>query len=118
VWSAAAAVLATGVHTWPANSSLFCICIAGAFASSSFKAQVPGITGTISVNDLFFLLAIIDLDLSQSLLVGCAGALAQSFLRSQNRPRPIHFFFNFANITLSQYCAYLVFHYEAVRRAG
>lgn len=107
-----------GVSAWPASSVPFWICVAGALVSSSLKVRVPGITGTISVNDFFFLLAIIELDMTQALLVGCVGALAQSFLRSRKRPNPIHIFFNFANIILSLYAAHLLFHFEWVRRAG
>jgi signal transduction histidine kinase/ActR/RegA family two-component response regulator len=123
VWAAAGVVLAigmhpVGMHTWPAPSTGFWICVVGALVSSHMKLRVPGITGTISVNDLFFLLAIIELDLSQALLIGCAGALTQSFFRAQQRPNPIHFLFNFANIAISLYTAWLVFHWDALPRLG
>jgi signal transduction histidine kinase/CheY-like chemotaxis protein len=118
VWAAAACVLAIGMHTWPAPSAPFWICVLGALVFSNMKVQVPGITGTISVNDLFFLLAIIELDLTQALVIGCAGALTQSLFRAKKRPQPIHFFFNFANIAISLYSAYLVFHWDVLPRLG
>src|SRR5262245_30377855 len=118
VWAASITVVVTGVDGWPSSSVPFWICIVGSIASSSGKVRVPGMTGTLSVNDVFFLLAIINLDLPHALIVGCTGALAQSLLRSLKRPNPVHFFFNFANITLSQYCAYLVFHLPWIGRVG
>ena len=63
-----------------------------AILASRLKVNLPGITGTMSVNFLFILLGILELSFAETLVLGYAAILVQCFDR--DRPSPIQVTFN------------------------
>ena len=88
----------------------FVFYVLGAVLTSKLKVRLPGITGTMSVNFFFILLAIIELDLAQVLAITCAGTLGQMLWHAARRPRPVQMVFNLSSIVIAAYCAYTLYH--------
>jgi hypothetical protein len=70
-----------------------------ALAASRLKVNLPGITGTMSVNFLFLLLGVLELSLPEAMVLGCAAVVAQCF--SGDRPSPIQIAFNVCSTALA-----------------
>ena len=70
-----------------------------ALAASRLKVNIPGITGTMSVNFLFLLLGVLELSLSEAMALGCAAVVVQCFDR--DRPAPIQVAFNVCSTALA-----------------
>jgi diguanylate cyclase (GGDEF)-like protein/putative nucleotidyltransferase with HDIG domain len=70
-----------------------------ALAASRLKVNLPGITGTMSVNFLFLLLGVLELSLSETMALGCAAVVVQCFDR--DRPVPIQVAFNVCSTALA-----------------
>ncbi|MGA8538786.1 MAG: HD domain-containing phosphohydrolase, partial [Terriglobales bacterium] len=81
-----------------------------AVLASSLKIQLPGIDGTMSINFLFILLGVLELNLPETLIVGCTATLAQCLLGRNQRPVPVKVLFNvfgmMANAIVISYFAY------------
>lgn len=110
VWVIGSAVLASALRHQPLFNLALFLYLAGAVASSTLKVQLPGVTGTLSVNFVFVLTGIADLPLAEALLVGCAAAISQSLFRAFRRTSAVQVGFNLANITLSIAAGYAAFH--------
>ena len=91
--TAGTAVLLYGaIHQSSKNIAEF-ICYLGiAVLASRMKVNLPGITGTMSVNFLFVLLGVLELSFSETLILGCVSILVQSFY--PDRPNAIQVTFN------------------------
>ncbi len=88
-----ACVLGFGVSQPLTHDLVKFICyLAVALLASRLKVNLPGVTGTMSVNFLFILLGIIELSFSQTLALGCSAILVQCL--SRQRPRPVQVAFN------------------------
>src|SRR5438552_16811650 len=92
----------------PEDSLRYLCYLIGAVLTSQLKVRLPGITGTMSVNFFFILLATIELDLQKLLAINCAATLGQMLWHAGKRPRPIQLVFKLASITIDSYCAYTV----------
>ena len=79
----------------------FATYLAIALASSLLKVQLPGITGTMSVNHVFVLLSMMELGYSETLVLGCSAILLQTVWRSKARSRVVHLLFNVAGMALA-----------------
>ncbi len=79
-----------------------------AVVASRLKVNLPGITGTMSVNFLFILLGVLQLSFRETLALGCAAILVQCLYR--DRPRPIQVIFNICATAFAIACAYSVYH--------
>jgi diguanylate cyclase (GGDEF)-like protein/putative nucleotidyltransferase with HDIG domain len=87
------AALAYGVVHWTGREPLQTVCyLLVAILASRLKVKLPGITGTMSASFLVILLSVVELGLSESLVIGCVTTLAQSF--SRERPRVVQLAFN------------------------
>jgi diguanylate cyclase (GGDEF)-like protein/putative nucleotidyltransferase with HDIG domain len=104
------AVLVYGaVHQTSKNIAEF-ICYLGiAILASRLKVNLPGITGTMSVNFLFILLGILELSFSETLTLGCLSILIQSLY--PERPNVVQVTFNVCAGAFSTALAYFVYHY-------
>lgn len=87
-----------GLSAKPAHYLIFLIL---AVLASLLKVRLPGMTGTYSLNFLFILIGIAHFTLAETLVAGCAAALAQSYLNAQKRPTPVQVIFNVGNLALS-----------------
>ncbi len=83
-----------------------------ALAASRLKVNLPGITGTMSVNFLFLLLGVLELSLSEAMALGCAAVVVQCFDR--NRPVPIQVVFNVCSTALAIAVTFVTYRYSFV----
>ena len=103
-----ASLLQAAIHQSSKNIAEF-ICYLGiAILASRLRVTLPGITGTLSVNFLFILVAVAELSYSEALTLGAVSMLAQSV--HPNRPGAIQLTFNVCAGALSTALAYVVFH--------
>src|ERR1700757_4851765 len=84
-----------------------------AVAASRLKVNLPGITGTMSVNFLFILLGILELSFAETLALGCVAILTQCFYR--DRPRLVQVVFNTCATSFAIGLAYCVYHVPIFR---
>ena len=95
-----------GIHQSSKNIAEF-ICYLGiAILASRLKVNLPGITGTLSVNFLFILIGVLELSFSETLILGAVSMMAQCLY--PDRPRAIQFTFNVCAGSVSTALAYLV----------
>src|ERR1700756_5545873 len=80
-----------------------------AVAASRLKVNLPAITGTMSVNFLFILLGVLELSLTETLVLGTAALLIQCFYR--DRPSALQVTFNICASAFSIAVAYGVYHF-------
>ena len=100
-----AVLLFGAIHQSSRNIAEF-ICYLGiAILASRLRVNLPGITGTMSVNFLFILLGILQLSLSEALVLGCASILVQCFY--PDRPSAIQVTFNICASAVSTAAAYV-----------
>jgi diguanylate cyclase (GGDEF)-like protein/putative nucleotidyltransferase with HDIG domain len=98
-----------GVHQSSKNIAEF-ICYLGiAILASRLKVNLPGITGTLSVNFLFILIGVLELSLTETLILGAVSMLAQCLY--PERPKAIQVTFNVCAGSISTALAYLVYHH-------
>ncbi len=97
-----------GIHQSSKNIAEF-ICYLGiAILASRLKVNLPGITGTLSVNFLFILIGILELSFTETLILGAVSMLAQCLY--PERPKAIQVTFNVCAGSVSTALAYLVYH--------
>jgi diguanylate cyclase (GGDEF)-like protein/putative nucleotidyltransferase with HDIG domain len=81
-----------------------------AVIASGLKIQLPGLDGTMSVNFLFILLSVLELNLPETLVLGCTATLAQCLFGTRQKLVPIKIVFNvfsmMANAIVLSYFAY------------
>ncbi len=80
-----------------------------AIASSSMRIRVPGITGTLSLTFLFVLFGILELNPSETLMLGCMVTLVQCYWNRAGRRRPAQVIFNVSSMALAIFVAEAVF---------
>ena len=78
--------------------TFFCYLVI-ALAASRLKVNLPGITGTMSVNFLFLLLGVMELSLAETMALGCAAVVVQCL--DGDRPNPIQVVFNVCSTALA-----------------
>ncbi len=81
-----------------------------ALAASRLKVNLPGITGTMSVNFLFLLLGVLELSLSETMAMGCAAVVVQCF--DVDRPNPIQVAFNVCSTALAVAVTFASYRYS------
>src|SRR5580698_7912080 len=96
------------IHQSSRNIAEF-ICYLGiAILASRLKVNLPGITGTLSVNFLFILVGILELSLTETLILGSVSMLAQCLY--PERPKAIQVTFNVCAAAVSTGLAYGIYH--------
>ena len=86
-----------------------------ALVASRLKVNLPGITGTMSVNFLFLLLGVLELSFSETMALGCAAVVVQCFDRE--RPAPIQVAFNVCSTALAIAATFVTYRYSLIHRA-
>ena len=81
-----------------------------ALIASGMKVQLPGVTGTLSMNFLFVLIGIAELSQSETMAMGCLGMLVQCVLMTKNRPKPVQVLFSVASVACSIAASYALYH--------
>src|SRR5258708_634196 len=98
------ASLALAAHALPhwrtADSFRFLLYFGGAFIASGMRARLPGISGAMSVNYIFILVATMDFELPHVMAIGIAGILGQFVLR-RTTWRPVQLAFNVSSVIVA-----------------
>ena len=99
-----------GIHQSSRNIAEF-ICYLGiAILASRLKVNLPGITGTLSVNFLFVLIGILELSFTETLILGAISMLAQCVY--PYRARALQVAFNVCASSISTALAYIAYHHR------
>jgi diguanylate cyclase (GGDEF)-like protein/putative nucleotidyltransferase with HDIG domain len=103
-----ASLLAAAIRPGSKNIAEFICYLGVAILASRLRVTLPGITGTLSVNFLFILVAIAELSYSEAMTLGAVAMLAQTLY--PNRPSAIQLTFNVCAGSVSTALAYLAYH--------
>ena len=80
------------------------------------KVRLPKIEGTISVNFLLILIALVQLTLTETVVLGAVATLVQCLWRAKTRPKPVQVLFNVSALIVSICIAYPLSHLIAAER--
>ena len=106
-----------GFAHWHSTDPIKFLCyVVVAFLASFLKIKLPGINGTMSVNFLFILLGVLEMSFAETLVIGFAAFLVQSYWKSSKSFRPIHVVFNLSQLPIGTAAAY--FTYQVVTTHG
>lgn len=83
--------------------------------ASGLKVVLPGFEATVSVNFIFFLLAVSNLTLSEALALGATATLVQCYWKATSRMKLFHFGFNLSQVLLAISASYCTFSFIAHR---
>src|SRR6266852_9362457 len=103
--------LRVGLDPWQSDDAVRFICyFLISTMASGCKVNLPGVTGTMSVNFLFILIGIAELSLPETMLIAWAATVFQSFWRSKTRPMPVQILFNVSNVAIATTASYHAYH--------
>jgi diguanylate cyclase (GGDEF)-like protein/putative nucleotidyltransferase with HDIG domain len=107
-----ASLLPVALHPQWEQMLQFSMYLACILLASGMKLIVPRTDGkgTMSVNFVFILLAIMQLSLPEAMIAGCLSAVAQSLFRVRKGFRPVQIAFNVANIATATLLASFLYH--------
>lgn len=106
-----ASVFAYGMLHWHSQDLIrLAVYVLIAAIASGLKVSLPGVNGTMSVNFLFVLLGIVELNLPETLLIGITGILTQSLWKSR-KVTPIHLVFNLSGNAAAIGASYAAYQY-------
>jgi diguanylate cyclase (GGDEF)-like protein/putative nucleotidyltransferase with HDIG domain len=112
---AAVACFCVALANWQSTDLVKFLCyLAVALLASSLKIKLPGINGTMSVNFLFILLGVLEMSFAETLLIGFAAVLVQSYWKSSNL-KSIHVLFNLSQLPVGTAAAYAVYQFLTTR---
>jgi diguanylate cyclase (GGDEF)-like protein/putative nucleotidyltransferase with HDIG domain len=92
----------------------FACYLAIALVASRLKVNLPGITGTMSVNFLFLLLGVLEFSLAETMALGCAAVVVQCL--DPKRPAPLQIIFNVCSTALAIAATFGVYHFAPFHR--
>src|SRR3981081_1649062 len=102
-------VVVYAVLQWRSEQMLrFLLYLTAAVMASALRVSLPGISGGISVNFVFILIATRDLSLPQVMSMGLAGTLGQFILRRKTW-HPVQLAFNLSAVTIATFASYCVY---------
>jgi diguanylate cyclase (GGDEF)-like protein/putative nucleotidyltransferase with HDIG domain len=82
-------IILAGMGTWhlrQENLLKLAFYLAGAIAASWLKIKLPGVLGTLSMNYLFIIGSLLELQLESAILIGVASVVAQILIRARAKP--------------------------------
>src|SRR5450631_2435486 len=97
-----------GGHQSSKNIAEFFCYLGIAVLASRLKVNLPGITGTLSVNFLFILIGVLELSFTETVILGAISMVAQCLY--PERPKAIQLTFNICAGAVSTALAYEVYH--------
>jgi diguanylate cyclase (GGDEF)-like protein/putative nucleotidyltransferase with HDIG domain len=114
---AALACFWIGFADWHSADPIKFVCyVVVALLASFLKIKLPGINGTMSVNFLFILLGVLEMSFAETLVIGFAAFLVQSYWKSSKSFKPVHVVFNLSQLPVGTAAAY--FTYQIVTTHG
>ncbi len=107
-----AAMLGMAFAHWHSSNLMKFTCyLIIAVLASTMKVRLPGMESTMSVHFLFVLLGVLELSLAETLVIGCAAALVQSYWKTKQRPETVKVVFNVLSMTSTAvYVTYYTYH--------
>ena len=89
-------------HGWtPHFTVVFFVYLVMAVASSEMKVMLPGVNGSLSVNYVSTLLAMLQFQTPETLLLATIAVTTQTILHAKTSSRILHVFFNISSISLT-----------------
>ncbi|MGZ4813894.1 MAG: bifunctional diguanylate cyclase/phosphohydrolase [Terriglobales bacterium] len=85
-----------------------------ALLASGLKVSLPGINGSMSVNFFFIILGVMELSIPETVIIGCASSLVQTFWRSNTKPKVAQLTFNIANMATAIFAASLAYKFTDI----
>ena len=82
-------------------------------AASRMNVKIPGLTGNMSVNLPFLLLAAAELNLAEALAIAAVSTAAQCFPKDGTKLKPVRMLFNISLVSCAVALAWQVFHLGA-----
>jgi uncharacterized membrane protein YeiH len=104
------ALLHALLHWQSVNLTRFICYLLVAVLASNLKIQLPGIDGNMSVNFLFILLGVLELNLPETLVLGCTATLVQCLFGTKQKPVPIKVVFNVFSMANAIAVSYFAYH--------
>ncbi len=104
-----AIVSASASYATPFVAFLLVTCLA-----ARLKVKLPGLTGSMSVNLPFILVAVAEMSLIEALIVGCLSNLMQYLPRTRKKFNPVQAAFNFGVMALAVGTTHLIYGSAAV----
>ena len=115
VVAAGAAVLMDALFHWkPANLTGFVVLLMLSVIASWLRVKMPGMTGTMSMNLPFILVAVAGLSTPEAMLIGCISTIVQSLPRAGNKLNFPRVLFNFSNMALAVSATRLLYTSDAL----
>ncbi len=109
-------IFATSFLPWQSADLLRFICfLLITLLGSGLKVSLPSATGSLPVNTLFVLIAVIDLSLPEALLLGVASTLAQTTMA---RRTLVHIVFQSGVTALAVKFCHMSYYYPAIEENG
>src|SRR5579872_4308295 len=112
------AVLAQAVlHAQSVDHVRFISFLLVACLAARLKVKLPGLTGSMSVNLPFILVAAAEMSSSEALAVACFSTFVQCLPRATQKFNPVQAIFNFANMALAVAATRFVFGFPPFNNA-
>jgi hypothetical protein len=109
------AVLAQAVlHAQSADHVRFISFLLVACLAARLKVKLPGLTGSMSVNLPFILVAVAEMNSSEALAVACFSTFVQCLPRSTQKFNTVQAIFNFGNMALAVGATRMMFGHPAL----
>src|SRR5205807_3884740 len=83
-----------------------------AVLTSRMKVKLPGVTGDMSMNLPFLLIAVVQLSLVEALLIALASTVAQCFPKAGGKPKAVQMLFNVSVVAVAVGLGGLIFHHK------
>ncbi|HEV1288188.1 MAG TPA: HD domain-containing phosphohydrolase, partial [Bryobacteraceae bacterium] len=104
-------VVATSLAGWESADLLkYTGFLLMALASSGMRIRVPGMPGTLSLNFVFVLFGLVDLSVSETVMLGTIVTLVQCLLAKERKARPAQVVFNTAAMAVAITITEQVYH--------
>jgi putative nucleotidyltransferase with HDIG domain len=104
-------VIAFSLANWSWSGAIpFLVLLGLSTATGAMKVVLPSVPGSLSLSYVFLMLGIVRMSMGETLLLGWAASLVQSYWRYKKKPTAIQLVFNLSAISISIAAGSLVFH--------
>jgi signal transduction histidine kinase len=108
-----------GYFLWNLDDPLRFACyLVLAVPASGLKVRLPGVMGTMSVLFVFLLAGIVELGISETLIIAAICTLVQSYWRPKHKPKAVQIVFSIALLFVASTAAHFAYHLPWVRDAA
>lgn len=108
---AGVSVAVYGIWIWKFEEpAKFLAYLVTAVLASRLKVQLPEINGTISINFLFILVGVVELNFSETLALACVAIITQCVSSSRRWPNMEQLVFNVSSVAVAVWVTYFVYH--------